>query len=486
MKRFLSLLLSLALLCLTLASCKSEETPAVSVAEREHDADTLWVVSEHAVGPKGSQGVNSPVYSALLRVVSTYTSSHPGAKVDLQMLPDEGSEREIVLQSLRTQIMSGKGPDVFLLPSGSIPGSMGQQEQDSLFPDVELSMQNGLFADLSTFYDADTELNKEELQPQLMDAGCYDGKRYVLPIRWDLPVVCVNEAKLEQAGLDVSLFSKGALSAIDAVLETGDSDLIFDANFLPDCALCLFPDLFDYDGGQVALTQEEVESFFTQLKAVQDSPRPDSFGPGQGSALNLSSYSRNEGFEFGFSGRFTYYMTNLTSCMDVIGMAKANGVDVSVLPLPAADGSMAAEITYFGAVNAGSDKTEAAYELLRTFLTPEVQSKAIYQGESAGEDLNLVTAWPVRVTGSVASQWTVAKDSMDVFPQSDILKERIKKIHAVELTDDDLPFLSQKLDTVRFTTPLDYEFARRIENPASPEKDAKEFLEAASYHLAES
>lgn len=487
MKRFLSLLVSLAVLCLMFASCKSEEKDPVSTVKREHDPNTLWVVSEHSLGVNGSRGDNSPVFSALTRVVAFYQTSHPGSKVDLQMIPAEGSEREIVLQSLRTQIMSGDGPDVFLLPSGSVPGSMGQQEQDGLFRDVEVCMRNGNFADLSAYYDADTELNKEELQQEIMDAGCYDGKRYVLPIRWDMPVVCADQAKLEKAGLDVSLFSKGALSAIDAVLETGDLELIFDANFLPECVLCLFPNLLDYENGEVRLTQEEMEDFFKKRKAIADSPWPDSFEPGGTAMLtNLISYSRNENGEFALSGRGSYYMTTLKKCVDMVGMAKAQGVDMSVLPLPATDGSTVAEITYFGAVNAGSDKTEAAYHFLRCLLTPDVQFQTIYQGNTPSDNLDLVTAWPVRVKGSVASEWAAAMDDMDAFAQSEVLKERIKKIHEIKPTDDDLPLLSQKLDQVRFATPLDYELYKKTKNPSGPEKDAKEFLEAANYHLAES
>lgn len=488
MKRFLSLLVSLAVLCLMCASCKSEEKNPVSTVKREHDPNTLWVVSEHSLGAYKGRGVyDSRVYSALTRVVAFYQSSHPGSKVDLQMIPAEGSEREVVLQSLRTQIMSGDGPDVFLLPSGAVFGGMGEDGVDGLFRDVEVCMRNGNFADLSDYYDADEELNKEELQQEIMDAGCYDGKRYVLPIRWDMPAVCVNQAKLEKAGLDVSLFSKGALPAIDAVLETGDLDLIFDANFLPGCALCLFPNLLDYESGEVLLTQEEMEDFFKKRKAIADSPWPDSFVPGGTAMLtSLLNYSQNENGEFALSGRGAYFMMDLTECIDMVGMAKAQGVDMSVLPLPATDGSTVAEITYFGAVNAGSDKTEAAYHFLRCLLMPDVQFQTIYQGNTPNDNLDLLTAWPVRVKGSAASEWAAAMDDMDAFAQSEVLKERIKKIHEIQLTDDDLPLLSQKLDQVRFATPLDYELYKRIENPSGPEKDAKEFLEAANYHLAES
>ena len=38
-----------------------------------------------------------------------------GIEVRIQRLPDDKAEREIEIQKLRTEIMAGKGPDVYLL-----------------------------------------------------------------------------------------------------------------------------------------------------------------------------------------------------------------------------------------------------------------------------------------------------------------------------------------------------------------------------------
>ena len=42
---------------------------------------------------------------------------HSRIRVEIQTLPGEGPERETEIEKLRTEIMAGKGPDVYLLES---------------------------------------------------------------------------------------------------------------------------------------------------------------------------------------------------------------------------------------------------------------------------------------------------------------------------------------------------------------------------------
>lgn len=58
-----------------------------------------------------------------------------------------------------------------------------------LFSDVNQAMRIGLFKDLSALYDDDNELNKAELNQKIMDAGCVGTERYVIPLRYTMPVL---------------------------------------------------------------------------------------------------------------------------------------------------------------------------------------------------------------------------------------------------------------------------------------------------------
>ena len=144
----------------------------------------LWVVTEKSTWSR----MNGQLYM----IEQAYEKQHKDVDIRVEYLPTEQQERDVYLQQLRTQILRGGGPDLYLLPTDNTlvldePIQYTRVETEPLFSDVELAMRNGLFYDISHFYDKDDALGKESLNPYIMDAGVVGGKRYVLPLRYDLP-----------------------------------------------------------------------------------------------------------------------------------------------------------------------------------------------------------------------------------------------------------------------------------------------------------
>ena len=104
------------------------------------DPNTIWIVTEPTSTDK--------MQGQIEKVIKNFQEEHPEITIDLEVLPKDGEEREVRLEKLRALIMSGKGPDGFLLPTnsnGRIP----------LFYDVNQAIHTGIFADISQYYDAD-------------------------------------------------------------------------------------------------------------------------------------------------------------------------------------------------------------------------------------------------------------------------------------------------------------------------------------------
>ena len=114
------------------------------------DPNVLRSITEHSA--------ESTINDLVKDLIDEYEGLHEGITIELEILPKDGEEREVRLDSLRTEIMSGNGPDLFLLPS---PG-FENRTTGVVFPDVTQSMYNGMFADISALYDADTDLNKQQ------------------------------------------------------------------------------------------------------------------------------------------------------------------------------------------------------------------------------------------------------------------------------------------------------------------------------------
>ena len=67
--------------------------------------------------------------------------------VVLEIVPRSGVERETAIDRIRTEIMSGKGPDVFIVPCGD--GYL--TSEPSLFPVPEKTLEAGIFLPLDEY-----------------------------------------------------------------------------------------------------------------------------------------------------------------------------------------------------------------------------------------------------------------------------------------------------------------------------------------------
>ena len=463
MKKLLSLFVCVLVLFTSLLAC------AAKWEEQETGPVTLNVVTEATEGPYGWDG--RAFTGALYTVIGNFRVNHPDIKVDVEILPTDQNKRKIRLQKLRTDLMAGGGPDVFLLPSGSVIDTEKDVLQDPLFSDVAMAMKNLYFADLSEYYDADEDLKKEELQQDVMNAGVLDGARYVLPMGFHMPVICYNPANLEQAGLTEEELRAPLGEFLSAALESGNVRTQSSATVHPNSMLSLFQPLFDYETERLLLDRETVDAICRQRKQL--SAASVDFQPLQGYTTGLSFYLT--GFNFSLEKVDSYFIGNLYSAPELLGLGQVTGVDVKVTPLRAVTGEVAAEVTYYGAVNANCAHPEAAYKFLRGFLSAEVQHQTGIGAESThlgGSD----TAWPVRVAGSVQTKWNARKYG-EKGEEDEARREAINEVH---LSDEDMPFLFEKIDLVQFRLPI-AERELWLNRP-----DAADWIiEKLEYHIAE-
>ena len=120
-------------------------------AQKQVETKKLWVVTEVSC----SDGMN---YQAEM-IARRMEQANPGLTVELEILPTDPQEREARLTQLRTIIMSGAGPDVYLLPTGGTLTTdyvneyhhrVTQTTQvEPLFLDVTQAMRSGQFLDIS-------------------------------------------------------------------------------------------------------------------------------------------------------------------------------------------------------------------------------------------------------------------------------------------------------------------------------------------------
>ena len=174
-----AIIVSLLVLLTGCASTKKETDLAKPVAEDSSNPVTLTVyLTAHYANPD----THCPIYEKLL----DYQKENPNITIQF-VSPKEGdtAEREAEIHQLNTEILSGKGPDLFIMEGNRLTNV-------NLFPDIEKSMMNGAFLDLTDVMDSN-EFTAENFYMPLLDAGKLKGKQYILPLCFSVPTLTSAE-----------------------------------------------------------------------------------------------------------------------------------------------------------------------------------------------------------------------------------------------------------------------------------------------------
>ena len=482
-----SVLVWLMLCLLLLSGCTSKVTEQTT-------GKTLWVVTEATV----SDSMNYQAQQA----VDTFEQEHPGVTVQLDILPMEADEREIRLKQLRAQIMAGKGPDVFLLPTSttittdiplhSTSWKLIYTEVEPLFNDVSQPMHSGIFADVSSYYDADVALNTADLHPDVMDAGVVGDARYVLPLRYTMPVLLTSPEKNAEAGIDPQMINSGIGALVQHSLDTGN--VMMGAGLRLANDLTMLPQAFDYEKGEMLISQQEIAQFmrlyqqwratggaagdeFLAAKTIEVRSRLDEAWPDHPDDIfvflnitfgwrDFNSYIANGRYFYHWSLEpLTVFTHDLPGVLEQAAIARVINADLEAHALRNMNGQSVAEVVYWGAVGSSCSDVGLAWDYLRLFLPEEYQHVGMRPRTDRSEDdiwntsrerqINgmIENSWPVRVKGSATPLWETFQYQIH---QEDSgirgARQQMRKYNNRELiiTDEEMPILFEPLDVVQF------------------------------------
>lgn len=344
-------------------------------AKAEKQEDSLWVLIDYKTNFPAERGVQA------------FQQAHPDVPLRIEYLPEDEAEREMYLEQVRTKIMAGQGPDVFLLTQYS-----------PVFSDVEQSMHNGLFLDISPYYDEDEALQKDSFEQTVMEAGVVAGKRYILPLYYNFPVLYVDTQQLASAGVSLDTLGNGLSGLSEVVQKLGKKAVAGSAMLLDYYLPNLFSPQIDYEAQRVTWPKEELVAFLAQYRALMTRIEAEYIPWHILSMLNYISTN-----SFLAQDGVCVYLGTLFELVDAVRTAKATGTELAIIPVTAADGSLCATVTNYGAIGAGTDKPELAYELLRILALKESQWVVSNESHSLQGE-----SWPVLVHDS----WVALDDKI--------------------------------------------------------------------------
>ncbi|MDU3181151.1 MAG: hypothetical protein E6686_07135 [Lachnospiraceae bacterium] len=166
-------------------------------------------------------------------------------KFEVTYLPKEPMQRESMCKRLQTELMSGKGKDIYLMSEWS----REFENATGLFGDPNKLMYNGVLADMTEWTKKDKSF-QECFQP-VMEAGQADGKQYLLPITFRVPMLMREERGTDFTEETLKPLVKLIDEKSELLQEIAPYMFIFSKEWIGNC--------IDYEKQKVTVSEKEIE-----------------------------------------------------------------------------------------------------------------------------------------------------------------------------------------------------------------------------------
>lgn len=345
--------------------------PASAGSEESKEPVTLTVYLERDYLQNNIYG--EPVDPPLVQALDRFKAQNPNIEI-VYDAPWPGfshpAEREAEITRLSTEIMAGKGPDLFLMDNFRVSDS-------NLFPNMEKAIRNGAFYDLTEEL-ARNGVKNEDFVAGLFEAGQHEGAQYVVPFSFSTLCALADESRLLASGFNENA-AQESTAAFFAELQRLDAqspiNLYFDADLVTNMDL----PVLDYDHGQVNLALPEIIAMLELEQSVF-----------QG-RWNMQKIPDTYSIEFGRgmqAGDPFMMITTWPVMENAAWQVAAAGAVPWVTAVPNETGHVTATLESYGMVNANTPHPAEAAALLAYLLSEECQSAAEYPND--------MTSFPVR------------------------------------------------------------------------------------------
>ena len=278
--------------------------------------------------------------------------------VVLEVLPSSGTERDTALQNIRTEVMSGAGPDLFIVLCG---GSINSGE--ALFEIPEKIVQLGVFLPLDEYIENAQFMEWDKYTSVVMDAGRTDEGQLILPLTYTLPLTFYRASDIPGVKPDVETTWENMLTDQSGILKAAASWMHHDDNdfvFMP-----MSDNYIEYTFGKIADYESE-KLLFSEDELLQ---RTNEILEMQTLFDSNNLHDIPDHYQTKIYPGFTW-----PSEWGTLEPDSHNGIrfeeEQTMIPIYSEDGGTTAEIVSFAAINANTRRAEDAFYILDFMMSP--------------------------------------------------------------------------------------------------------------------
>lgn len=366
-RKYMPILLALCLLMTALL-------PACSAPDGETSAPPSSGVEAEATEKPASDGEPIRVLvemdnialdiSASLESMIFWMGQYGGPEdVELEILSGDPTERAAALTHLKTEILSGGGPDVFLCVCDWWSIS------DVLFHYPQQAMKRNIFLPLDEYIANARYMEWDKQFPLVMEAGRNDQGQMVLPLTWTLPTTLFRQSEVEFDHSKAMTYGE-MVGGGDPVLEQA-ACLSLTGHIRGTCISNIFDELADFSKDEPAFTEEELRTVLDGQRTLHQKDEAGGFedGPDCYQTMLRVSYTKSPNEEVYYSDE---HKANYFRNMDPAEIT-------TMVPLYTLGGECVANITSFAAINVNCKRPEDAFYFLDLLMSKEYQQSSVYK-----------------------------------------------------------------------------------------------------------
>jgi len=329
-------------------------------------------------------------------IVPLQTSGKLG-EVQVEYLSVEGGTRASAINRIRTEIMSGAGPDLFIIKNTNYFG-----KEEPIFPMPEKVMEAGLLLPLDPYIQNNTEYAEwDKLTQSVMEAGKNEEGQQIIPLAYTMPALFYRAEDVQFNPIENMTWREMVedenLHNAAMLLGAGPKDYLYSEfeGYYNHRLQYILGDLADYANEELLFTEEELLAYVEETVAISEE------------VWQEKLYDQPNWYQ----GNLGVYMNKLPMFMDENGSLydTMNGVSAGdtmvYIPISSDDGGYTAAIMTYAAVNRNTELGLEAFRVIDRLLSTHMMcqsplySNCLYDLSGYGipmhEDV-LSEAYPIR------------------------------------------------------------------------------------------
>lgn len=348
MKREIKLIM-LVVIFIHLTACATRESD--TFYGDEITENTLIVCIDSMASRSDSYELNKELNELMKEIKSACSVE----KLAFDVIPFDEVERTTKLQRLRTEIMAGGGPDVFLMRT--VTGSYEFGYDEALFNFPEKSMEVGLFLPLDQYMENNTQFTDWSAQTQaVLCAGQTDEGQVVIPMGYTFPVLvypkdkvkakCSSELTMREILANPETVELGAVLYSDL----SRTDISGSRGKRTDGLCYILGKYGDFENEELLFTEDDMYETMITMNSLHDTIEDN----------KLQYIESDAEYQLIYELGVAYFDSEMT-----------------LIPTYSMNGGVTASICSYAAINRNTKLPEEAFSVIDYLMCEEAQCKSI-------------------------------------------------------------------------------------------------------------